>query len=58
MTGLMNVFDGLKTLRNYHEMVKNVGRSETFMLNLINGPKRLKNHVHVHASKIKYAVEF
>jgi hypothetical protein len=25
----------------------------TFMLNVINGPKRLQNHVHVHASKTK-----
>ncbi len=31
--------------------VRNVERSNTFMLNMINGPKRLQNHFHV--SKLK-----
>ena len=30
-----------------------VGRSETYMLDMVKGLKRLQNHVHVHFSKLK-----
>jgi hypothetical protein len=34
-------------------MVRDFGRSETFILYKINDLKRLQNHVHVHVSKTK-----
>jgi hypothetical protein len=41
-------------------MVRDLEPSDTFMLDLINGLKRLQNHVHVYVSKTKelYRVYF
>ena len=45
-----------ETLRN--AQCKNFVRSETFMLHMMNGLKRLRNNVHVHASKHKLVKNF
>ena len=43
----------MKRSKAFMRTARNVGRSETFMLNMTNGPKRLQNHAQVHASKTK-----
>jgi hypothetical protein len=49
-----------ETVRNVGSSVtvRDVGRSETFILYIMNGPRRLQNLDHVHASKTKETLYF